>query len=67
MMKNLKFALLMSSITTLFVSLVLVVVNLGFTDDFIKVWLRTWLIAFVLVTLSILFLAPVLRKFLDKF
>lgn len=66
-MKNLKFALLMSSITTFFVSLVLVVVNLGFTHDFIKVWLRTWLIAFVLVTLSILFLAPVLRKFLDKY
>jgi hypothetical protein len=58
------FALLMSSITTFFVTLVLVSINLGFTDNFLTVWLRSWLIATVMVSLSILFVAPQIRKLL---
>jgi Protein of unknown function (DUF2798) len=58
------FALLMSSITTFFVTLVLVSINLGFTDKFVIVWLRSWLIATVMVSLSILFVAPQIRKLL---
>jgi hypothetical protein len=58
------FALLMSSITTFFVTLVLVSINLGFTDKFLIVWLRSWLIATVMVSLSILFVAPQIRKLL---
>jgi hypothetical protein len=63
---ELKFAALMSFVTTLAVTLVLVSVNYGWRTGFIEVWLRSWLIAFVLVGLSILYVAPVLRKWLSS-
>ena len=66
--KEVKFALLMSLIATFFVSFVIVIVNLGFSKGvsiFFIVWLRSWLIAFVLVTLAILYLAPLVRKWID--
>lgn len=56
----------MSFFTTLVVTLVLVSVNFGWREGFLLVWLRSWLIAFVLVGISILYLAPVLRKWLAK-
>lgn len=60
--EDVKFAVIMSLIATFFVSFVIVVVNLGFTSRFMLVWMRSWGIAFVLVTLAILFLAPEVRK-----
>jgi Protein of unknown function (DUF2798) len=63
---EIKFASLMSFVTTLAVTLVLVSVNYGWHSGFLTVWLRSWLIAFVLVGLSILYVAPVLRKWLAK-
>ncbi|WP_343605818.1 DUF2798 domain-containing protein [Fluviicola sp.] len=52
----------MSFIATFFVSFVIVMVNLGFKPNFMLVWMRSWGIAFVLVTMAILFLAPQVRK-----
>jgi Protein of unknown function (DUF2798) len=64
--KDLQFAVWMSSITTLVVTFVLVSVNLGYTSDFLFLWIRSWLIAFIMVGFSILFLAPLIRKRLNK-
>jgi len=61
-----KFASLMSLVTTFFVTFVIVMVNVGFTDKFFLVWMRSWLIAFVLVGLSILYIAPIIRDYLMK-
>lgn len=63
---DIAFAATMSFITTFFVSFVLVTVNLGFRPAFLFVWLRTWGIAFVMVTLAILFLAPRIRRMFQK-
>lgn len=63
---EIKFAFTMSFITTFFVSLVIVSVNLGFTNRFLLVWMRSWLIAFVMVVLAILFIAPIVRQMLSK-
>ena len=60
--KEWKFAAVMSFIATFFVSFVIVSVNLGFKPQFFLVWMRSWAIAFVMVTLAILFLAPEIRK-----
>lgn len=57
-----KFAVTMSFIATFFVSGVIVLVNLGLKPNFMVVWMRSWAIAFVLVALAILFLAPEIRK-----
>lgn len=63
---EIKFATIMSLVTTFFVTLVLVTVNLGFKDNFLFVWMRSWLIAFILVGLSILFVAPKIRQYLNN-
>ena len=63
---ELKFASLMSLVTTFFVTFVIVMVNVGFTEKFFFVWMRSWLIAFVLVGLSILYVAPIIRGCLIK-
>lgn len=63
---NLKFALVMAFVVTSYVSFVVVVMNTGFGPKFLVIWLRSWLVAFSLVFLSLLFLAPRIRKFLEK-
>lgn len=62
---RIKFAFLMSSITTFFVTFVLVSINLGFKENFIFVWMRSWAIACAMVATSILFLAPQINKYLE--
>jgi hypothetical protein len=64
--KDIQFAVWMSSITTLAVTFVLVSVNVGYTAAFLFLWMRSWLIAFIMVGLSILFVAPQIRRRLNK-
>lgn len=64
--KHLQFAVLMSAVTTCFVSFALVATNYGLRAGFLPVWLRSWLIAFVLVGLSIYFVAPHIRRWVDR-
>lgn len=64
--KDVKFSALMSLVTTFFVTFVLVSINVGFNEFFIYIWMRSWLIAFILVGLSILYLAPVIKSYLNK-
>jgi hypothetical protein len=63
---ELKFAVWMSLITTCFVTFVLITVNSGIHEKFLYLWLRSWFIAFVLVALSILFVAPKIKKYLNE-
>jgi hypothetical protein len=64
--EEIKFATLMSLITTFFVTYVIVSINLGFKPNFLFIWMRTWAIAFVLVGISILYFAPILRRMIGK-
>ena len=61
---RIKFAFVMSLTVTCYISFTLVAVNLGFRDKFVMVWLRSWLIAFIIAFLSLLFVAPIVRKLL---
>lgn len=66
---DVKFAALMSFITTFLVSLVIVSVNLGLVlgwRRFLFVWMRSWVIAFAMVFVAILFLAPRIRAHTHK-
>ena len=56
----------MSLVTTFIVTLVLVSINVGYNELFMFIWMRSWLVAFVLVGLAILFLAPVIRNYLNR-
>ena len=63
MKQRLAFALIMGFITTAIISFVLIVVNIGFSKNFIFFWLRSWSIAYVLAVGSMLFIAPGIQQF----
>ena len=62
---HLKFALITGLVVISYVTFTLVAVNVGFKNDFIFKWVRSWLIAYMLVVPSLLFVAPFIRKKLN--
>ena len=66
-MKNkIAFALSMGIITTGIISFSLIAINLGFTENFLKVWLKSWGMAYVLVIPAILIIGPRVQKVIDQ-
>ena len=64
--KRIVFALLMGLITTVIISFTIVAINIGFNERFLNIWLRSWLIAYLFVIPTILFVAPAVQKFIDR-
>lgn len=60
---NITFSLFMAFIMTALMSFVVTSYNLGFGDDFLVRWLKSWRIAFILAFPILLVVAPVVRKF----
>ena len=56
--QRIAFALLMGIITTGIISFTLISINIGFSETFLKIWLRSWGTAYGVVILAILFLGP---------
>ncbi len=63
---NLKFAIVYGIFVTSYISFTIAFVNIGFSEKFIFIWLRSWLISFILVVPSLLFLAPYVRGMQQK-
>jgi hypothetical protein len=66
MKQKIAFALIMGVITTAIISFTLVSINVGFGPHFVSVWLRSWLIAYLVVIPAILFIAPRIQAMVDK-
>ena len=66
-MKNkIAFALSMGIITTGIISFSLITINLGFTDNFLKIWIKSWAMAYVIVIPAILIIGPRVQKVIDR-
>jgi len=65
MKKKIAFAMVMGVITTGIISFVLITTNIGFVPQFIAVWLRSWLLAYVIAIPAILIIAPRVEKFVE--
>ncbi len=66
-MKNkIFFALVMGIITTGLISFTLISVNIGYTERFLKIWLRSWGIAYLVAVPAILIIGPRIQKLVDK-
>jgi Protein of unknown function (DUF2798) len=66
-MKNrIAFALLMGSITTGLITFALICLNLGFGNVFLKVWIRSWGLAYLIVVPIILAVAPRLQGLIAR-
>ena len=66
MKKKLAFALIMGIITTCIISFTLVAVNVGFVDSFLRIWLKSWGIAYLVVIPAILIIGPLVQKFVES-
>lgn len=57
---------MMSAVTTLVISFTLVSLNIGFSERFLPIWLRSWGIAFIIATFSILFVGPQVQRLVHR-
>lgn len=66
MKRKVVFALLMGIITTGIISFSLIAINLGFGELFLKIWLKSWVMAYLIIIPVILIVSPRLQKWVDK-
>jgi hypothetical protein len=67
MMKNkIAFAMIMGIVTTGIISFTLISVNIGFTPNFMKIWLKSWGIAYLVVIPAILIIGPRIQKLVNR-
>ena len=64
--RKIAFALSMGMVTTGIVSFALIALNLGFSDKFTLVWLRSWAVGYVIAIPAILLIAPWLQSQVDR-
>lgn len=65
MKKKITFALMMSAVTTGLVTFTVVAVNVGFINQFLTIWLKSWPIAYLVAIPAILVIAPRIEKLVD--
>jgi hypothetical protein len=67
MKKKIVFALIMGLVTTGIISLIMLLVNTNFSGlTFLKIWSKSWLIAYLIVIPVILFISPKIEKMVNK-
>lgn len=64
--RKIAFALSMGAVTTGIVSFVLIAINLGFSDRFALVWMRSWGVGYALAIPAILLIGPRLQARVDR-
>jgi len=58
MKQKIAFALIMGIITTGIISLTLISINFGYSGVFLKIWLKSWGIAYMVAIPAILIISP---------
>ncbi|MBA0882343.1 DUF2798 domain-containing protein [Flavobacterium undicola] len=62
MKQKITFALIMGIVTTGIISFSLITVNLGWAHLHLAIWLKSWLIAYLIVIPAILIISPFVEK-----
>ncbi|MCX8525568.1 DUF2798 domain-containing protein [Chryseobacterium formosus] len=66
-MKNkIAFALIMGVITTGIISFTVILVNIGLKPKFLQIWLKSWGLAYVVGVPTILIIAPLIQRLVDR-
>jgi hypothetical protein len=60
------FALLMGIVTTGIISFTLISMNVGYTHNFSRIWLKSWATAYGVVIPAIFFIGPRLQAIVNK-
>ena len=64
--QRIAFALIMGVITTGVISFAVILRNLGFREDFVHLWVRSWGFGYMVVIPALLIVAPKLQRLVDK-
>lgn len=56
------FGFLLSALMSLIVAGIAIIRNVGFTDDFVGLWLAAWLPSWLVAFPTVLVVAPIVRK-----
>lgn len=64
--RKVAFALSMGVVTTGIISFALLALNLGFPQEFLSTWLRSWGIGYLMVIPAILLIGPRLQARIDR-
>jgi len=67
MKKKIAFALLIGIVSTCIVSFTLISINIGFTQHFLKVWFKSWVVGYLVVTPVILLISAPIQRLIDKY
>ena len=67
MKQKIAFAMIMGIITTGVISFTLVSVNIGYTARFPVIWLRSWLLAYLVVIPAILIIGPFVQRIVERY
>ncbi len=65
--KRIAFSLIMGVITTGVITFTLIAVNFGFNSQFLYVWIKSWLIAYIVVIPIILIVSPFLQAAINSY
>ena len=65
MKEKIAFALIMGIVTTGIISFSLISINVGFTDQFLSIWLNSWAMAYFIVVPVILLLGPRVQSLVE--
>jgi hypothetical protein len=60
------FSLIMGVITTGTISFTLIALNLGFTERFLRIWLKSWGVGYMVAIPAILILGPLVQRAVDR-
>jgi hypothetical protein len=66
MKQKIAFALIMGIITTGIISFTLISVNIGYTERFLSIWLRSWGMAYLVVIPAILAIGPLVQRLVTR-
>ena len=64
--RRIAFALSMGVVTTGIISFTIIALNLGFTHNFARAWLRSWSTAYAIVIPAILLIGPRVQAGIDR-
>ncbi|WP_317898433.1 DUF2798 domain-containing protein [Aurantibacillus circumpalustris] len=66
MKHKIAFAMIMGIITTGIISFTLISINVGINEKFLKIWIKSWATAYLVVIPAILIIGPRVQKIVDN-
>ena len=64
--QRMTFALVMGIVTTGIISFTLISINIGYNENFLKIWVRSWATAYAVVVPAIVFVGPRVQAIINK-